>query len=359
MRANADYDISPSHNIGINYMLNRTGNGRSDEVDESFEPTRDALTKMIIGINYNQRFFNGRMENLFFVKEYLNIARVEQHDLSNITGAGEVESHSTKSYPGGGAALKFTVFEPLSIKASYEHSVRLPLARELLGNGTTIYPNLRLKPESSENINLGLYGTVRMGGQHLLSYNLNGFLRYVHDFIQASVSEKEGTMQYENIPAIHIKGADAELRYQWRNSLQASFNISYNDARDQRKFKTDGKPSATYLNRVPNRPWFYCNAGISYTFDNLIWRGDALRLEYDWRWVHWFYLSWEAYGAAESKSRIPEQNVSNASITYSLQNRRYSLSLECDNLFDERVYDNYMLQKPGRAFFAKLRIFIY
>ncbi|MCH5327700.1 MAG: TonB-dependent receptor [Coprobacter sp.] len=356
VRLNAGYDINPHHNLGLNYTYTRTGNGRYDKVDDTFEPTRDALTKMILGLHYSQRFLSNRMENTLFVKDYVNMAEIEQSDMSVITGAKEAESHSVRNYFGGGAALKYTFWDPLSVKASYEHSIRLPLARELLGNGTTIYPNLLLKPENSDNVNLTLFGTVPITSEHLLLYEVGGFLRYVNDFIQASVSEKEGTMQYENIPAIHIKGLDAEMQYRWRNALYASFNISYSDARDQRKYKTDGKPSATYLNRVPNRPWFYCNAEAGYTFR--FKNEQALRLSYNWSWVHWFYLSWEAYGAEKSKSRIPEQNVSGASITYSLKNQRYSLSLECSNLFDATVYDNYMLQKPGRAFFAKARIFI-
>jgi outer membrane receptor protein involved in Fe transport len=70
----------------------------------------------------------------------------------------------------------------LALKASYEHSVRLPLARELLGNGTTIYANVALEPEKSENFNVGLLGTLR-SNDHALSYEVNGFLRKVDNYI--------------------------------------------------------------------------------------------------------------------------------------------------------------------------------
>ena len=39
-------------------------------------------------------------------------------------------------------------------------------------------------------------------------------------------------------------------------------------------------------------------------------------------------------------------------------NGRYNLALECNNFLDETVYDNYKLQKPGRTFVAKFRLFI-
>lgn len=357
-RGGVDYAINRHHSVSLNYLLNRTGNNRRDDIDETFEPTKDVLTKHIIGLTYNQLFFDGRWESSVFIKDYINATSIEQNDLSWITGSDEVDKNSSKSYWGGGAALRYTLWDALSVKASFEHSVRLPLSRELLGNGTTIYPNLTLNPESSNNINLGFFGNWNPVYGHSFYYEANGFFRFVDDFIQATVSEKEGMMQYENIPAVHIKGIEGEVRYSWKNSLRIMLNASFNESRDQKKYKTDGKPSATYNNRVPNRPWLYSNADVSYTFHNLARKDDDLRIGYAWQWIHWYYLSWEAYGAVESKSRIPTQNVSNINLTYSWMKQRYNVSLECSNLFDATVYDNYKLQKPGRSVFAKFRLFI-
>lgn len=358
-RTNWDYRLAEGHTLNLNYNLNRTGNKRYDEVDDTFVPSSDVLAKHILTLAYNQSLWQGRMDNTFFVKDYINHMRIEQTDLPSVTGSDEVQGSSTHSYWGYGAGARFTASEALALKFSYEHSVRLPLARELLGNGTTIYANVALKPESSHNLNLGLFGTWRPAAGHSLYYEANGFLRFVDDYIQTVVSEKEGTMQYGNVPAVHVKGVEGELRYDWQNRLQLSATFSWQDARDQRKYKTDGKPSATYHNRVPNRPWMFGGADAAYTFHHVGPTDSRLRLAFSYQWVHWYYLSWEAYGAAESKARIPEQNVCNADLTYSWQGGRYNLSLECSNLFDRLVYDNYRLQKPGRAFFAKFRLFIH
>ena len=67
-------------------------------------------------------------------------------------------------------------------------------------------------------------------------------------------------MQFVNDPAVHIKGVEGEIRYDWDGRLQLMANVSYQDARDQQKYKEDGKPSATYDNHVPNRPWLFGNA---------------------------------------------------------------------------------------------------
>ena len=354
-RADLGYTLGEGHMLNLSYALNRTGNDRYDDVDDTFEPANDALAKHIIGLAYNQLLLGGKMSNTFFLKDYINHLSIEQTDLPTVTGSRDVMGSNTNTNLGGGVGLRFQPVEPFAVKASYEHSVRLPLARELLGNGTTIYANVALEPEKSDNLNLGFFGTLR-SADHTFSYEVNGFLRYVDNYIQPQVSEKEGMMQYVNEPAVHIKGLEGELRYDWASRLQLMGNISWQDARDRQEFKKDGKPSVTFNNHVPNRPWLFASAEARYNFSDLLQHGDRLMLGIDYQWVHWFFLSWEGYGALETKARIPEKNIVGANITYSWHNGRYNISLDCQNLFDQTVYDNYKLQKPGRTLFAKFRL---
>ena len=356
-RADMRYRFNDMHLLNLSYALNRTGNDRWDDVDKSFEAANDVLAKHIIGLSYNQTLFGGILNNTFFLKDYVNHLDINQTDIPTVTGSREVQGSSTSNDLGGGIGIKVQPIEPLALKASYEHSVRLPLARELLGNGTTIYANVALEPEKSENFNIGLFGTLRHN-DHTLSYEVNGFLRYVDNYIQPQVSEKEGMMQYVNVPAVHIKGVEGELRYDWQQRLQIVGNVTWQDARDRQEFKSDGKPSVTFNNHVPNRPWFYASAEARYQFRNLLAKHDRLQLGIDYQWVHWFFLSWEGYGALETKARIPEKNIFGAQATYSWLNERYSLALTCENLFDRTIYDNYKLQKPGRTLFAKFRVLI-
>lgn len=357
-RSNWDYRIGPQHALNVNYLLNRTGNDRYDEVDSSFEPSNDVVCKHIIGLSYQQQLLQDRMENTFFVKDYINHLNIRQTDLYWQTGSDKMKGESTGNYWGYGVGSRMKFVEPLALKASYEHSVRLPLARELLGNGSTIYANTALNPEKSDNVNLGVFGTWHPGRGHTVYYEVNGFMRFVDDYIQAMVAEKEGMMQYQNVPAVHIKGLEGEVRYSWKRNLQCMANVSWQDARDQRQYKEDGKLSATYLNRVPNRPWLFGTAEVNYTFHDVCRKNSSLRLETSYQWVHWYYLTWEAYGSKESKAQIPAQHVVNAGVTYSLENGKYNVSVNCDNLFDRLVYDHYKLQKPGRSFFLKFRVFL-
>lgn len=359
LNAGVEYTFLPGHEISFNYMLNRRGNKIHDRVDTSFIPSNDVVTKHIVSLTYTQSFFDDKWRNMFFAKDYINALKIEQSEHAEITNANKIDRHSTKSYWGGGVGSRFSMNRHVAFKASYEHSVRLPLSRELLGNGTTVVPNLAVRPEQSNNWNAGAFGEWLFGSsEHHISYEVNGFMRHVQNYIRAVVSEREGMMQYVNEPAIEVKGVDFNLDYTWRNSLQVNVNGTYTDARNMRKYKTDGNPSATYKNRVPNKPWAFGNIEVSYTFRDLLPKSnDRLRLEGSWEWIHWYFLNWESYGAASSKARIPTQNLFNLSATYSVLDGRYNLSLECDNVLDKVAYDNYMLQKPGRAFYAKFRVF--
>lgn len=358
VNAGVDYELNAHHSLSFNYMLNRCGNDRSDLVDKSFEPSNDVVTKHILSLTYSQSFFDQKWQTSYFVKDYINHLSIEQTDNASITGSDEIETISTKNYWGAGVGTRYMVSTPLAVKASYEHSVRLQLSRELLGNGTTVYPNLALNPETSNNYNAGIFGSWWIDGDNQLSYEVNGFIRHVQDYIRANVSEREGMMQYVNEPAIDIKGFDFDVSYFYDNRLRFSVNGSWSDARDLKKYKTDGNPSATYKNRVPNRPWMFGNVEASYTFNKIFEQTDRLKIEATYQYIHWYYLNWEAYGAASSKARIPTQNITNVSVSYSWHSDRYNLSIECNNIFDRLAYDNYMLQKPGRRLAAKFRIFI-
>lgn len=357
-RANLDYQLNEHHNFNLNYHLSRTGNDRYDDLDDTFEASKDIVTKHILGFSYNQSLLNGKMENVFFIKDYINHPNIRQTDQGSVTGSNEVRGSTTKNYLGYGAGLRYTIAEFLAVKVSYEHSVRLPIARELLGNGVTINANVALEPEKSNNFNAALFGTWHPAAGHTLYYEANGFFRKVDNYIQAKVAEKEGSMQYTNVPAVHIKGVEGEVRYDWQGKLQLATNVSYQDARDQQEYKEGGKPSATYNNHVPNRPWLFGSAEAFYTFRNIALPESKLRLGCTYQWVHWYYLLWDAYGAAEGKARIPDQQILNADISYSWKRGRYNIAFECTNFLDKTTYDNYKLQKPGRAFFAKFRLFI-
>lgn len=359
VRSNLGYRIGNHHILDLNYLLNRTGNRRQDDADPEFEPSNDVLASHNIGLSYSQSFLNEKLSNVFFVKNYISHTEIGQQDLYWLTGSRDVPASATKGYWGYGGAIRYAFREEAALKFSCEHSVRLPLARELLGNGTTVIPNVKLRPENSRNFNLEFYGSALHRNGHLLDYQVSGFIRNASDYIRAVISERDGLLQYDNVSSVFIKGVEGEMSYDCADRFHAAVNCSYQDARDMKPTLESGKPSITYKNRIPNRPWLFGNAEADLYFHRLFTRGDRLRIGYNYQYVHWFYLTWEAYGTLDGKSRIPTQHQHNLLLSYSWKQEKFNLSLECHNLFDKALYDNFMLQKPGRSFFCKLRVFIH
>lgn len=359
VRSNFNYPININHSLNLNYMLQHIDNKRYDDFDTDFESSSDVFAKNIIGLSYSQKLFNSKLSNSFFFKDYISLLKVNQSDLAWITGAEENAGSTTTSNYGYGFGSRYVFFDFLSLKTSYEHSVRLPLSRELLGNGTTIYPNFNLKPESGDNFNIGIFGDFDLTKDHNLTYETNFFVRKAQDYIHLVISETEGLSQYGNVSNVLIKGVEGEVRYDYKSFIQLKANCSFLDERSDTKYQANGKPEITYNNRMPNRPWLYSNLEFNMQMKDLFGnRGTQLRFGYDFQYVHWFYLTWAGYGSLKSKSKIPTQYISNANLSYAFKDGMYNVSLECKNLFDKTVYDNYMLQKPGRSFFCKLRIFI-
>lgn len=358
LRVNTLLEFNPQHSFVFNYLLNALSNRRTDDFDKSFVETKDKLVKHIASVSYNQNLFNERWYNSFFVKEYIYNAEINQDDLSWITGSRDVPSNITKYNTGYGLGSRFTISNLLAIKASYERSIRLPVSYELMGNGVNIYPNFKLNPEKSHNINLGLFGDILSDNTQQLSYEISGFLRDVTDYIYR-IQATDNFSQYHNLYNVEVKGIEGEITYKYLDKLDCTLNATYLDERNNTPTLVDGKPDITYRNRMPNRPWFYSNFNIGYNLGNPFNVMDSsLRFDYLFRYTHWYYLTWKAFGRLDTKEIIPTQYSNDVQLTYSWQRAKYNLSLQCTNIFDMKLYDNYMLQKPGRSLFLKFSVFL-
>ncbi len=160
-----------------------------------------------------------------------------------------------------------------------------------------------------------------------------------------------------NLAAVTNMGLDGEVRYSFRQLFTAGVNLTYQNLRNNTEFEDGQKNrSPLYRDRIPNMPYLFGNADASLFFKNVFKKGNNLTLGYNFLYVHAYYLSWP--GQAEEKLEIPRQFCQDVNLVYSLANGRYNVSVECKNLVDNRLYDNFTLQKPGRAFYAKLRYFI-
>lgn len=353
LRANLSYVLNEQHSFNLNYTVDHLKNENYNALQTSGDDMPGQMNKQVLGFAYQQEFMDKRWTNTFFAKYYgLELERRKWIDLGYQTLNNRFDKY------GYGLASRFKVLADLGIKLSLERAYRLQEVEEVFGDGLNVQPNPDLKPESSYNANLGGYYGLRIN-KHRFFVEASGFYRDAQDFIYPVPDQRSKALKNENKSSVRVTGFEAELRYDYTDLVSFNINATYQSAVNMTKFGSTSSVTyeATYKNKIPNQPWLFGNANVSLGKNNLF--GKDTRLQFNWyaQYVHWFYLTWEAFGNVNGKSTIPNQLIHNATLSYSFQNGRYNVSGECRNLTDALAFDNFRLQKPGRAFSVKIRYF--
>jgi len=351
---NLSYVLNEQHSLNLNYTLDHLKNENFNQLQTDRDSLAGLINKQIVGFAYQQNLLGNKLVNTFFGKYYsLGLERSKY-----INGAYALLDTTFSNF-GYGIASRYKITEGLGIKASYEHSYRLQEAEEVFGDGLNLQGNPDLKPERSDNINLGAFYGFKID-KNSFFIEASGFYRNARDFIFPVPDVRSKLLKNENQSSVRITGFESEVRYSYDNLLSATLNLTYQNAINTTKFgQTESYyVEGTYKNKIPNQPWLFGNADFTIGKDNLL--GKDTRLQFNWftQYVNWFYLTWESKGNPNGKSDIPTQFIHNAALSYSLQKGKYNISAECRNLTDHLAYDNFKLQKPGRAFSVKFRYFI-
>lgn len=239
--------------------------------------------------------------------------------------------------------------------ASAERAIRLPGITEMLGNTSeNIDPSPLLRPENSRNLNVGFNIGNFDFGKNEFGAEANFFVRDIHDMIQRGAPRNTADFySFENLGKVLSKGVDLELRYNWDKKLFVNIAGSYFDARFNLQYNEYGVEYFYYKSRLRNVPYLTGNANAKYIFRNIFQEKSRLSLNYNFGYTHEFFKDWENLGSA-NKIIIPTQALHDLGVTYTFPNRKWTLAVNAKNIFDTQVFDNYALQKPGRAIFGKV-----
>jgi len=352
--ANVSYVINPQHSLNLNYTLDHLKNESYNELQIDKDTLPGKVNKQILGLAYQQDLLDGRLVNTLFAKYYsLGLDRAKY---INRVLVGQDTNTNNFGY---GLATRYKLSKGLGLKASYEHAYRLQEAEEVFGDGLNLQGNPDLKPESSDNINLGAFYSFQLD-KHSFYIEASGFYRNAKDFIFPVPDLRSNLLKNENQSSVRITGLESEARYSFDQLLSVTLNMTYQNAiNTTQSGQTESYyVEGTYKNKIPNQPWLFGNADFSIGKNNVL--GKDTRLQFNWftQYINWFYLTWESKGNPNGKADIPTQFVQNASLSYSMKNGRYNLSGECRNLTNQLTYDNFKSQKPGRSFSLKFRYFI-
>ena len=261
---------------------------------------------------------------------------------------------------GYGTAATWLMPLGLQLKASYEKAYRLPTIEEMFGDEDLEVGDMSLKPESSHNVNLNLsYNAVF--GQNIIYVEAGFIYRDTRDYIQRNILALSGgksAATYVNYGRVDTKGFSVSARYNFAKWISVGGNFTQMNVRDNMKTAMGSSvANVAYRERMPNQPYMFADSDINFYWHGLGRRGNVLTFTYDNQFTHKFCYYASNIGSNNNDYMVPDQFSHNLTLSYSIKNGRYNLSFECRNITDERLYDNFSLQKAGRAFYGKVRIY--
>lgn len=323
--------------------------------DADYDPIPKETQKNIIGLSY-QIMPSDKWNASLFAKQYHQYVAGPVATSSNMDEF--VRTTKTSNATGYGGAGTYFIIKSLQAKVSYEKVYRLPTNNEMFGDEDLESGDITIRPESSDNINFNLSLDESIG-EHSLYIEGGLIYRDIKDYIQRNITGLSGGKYgaaYINHGKVLTKGYTITARYSFKDILSIGGNFTEINTRDNVATQITGAPSLTYKSRMPNTPYMFANGDIAFYQHNLGAKGNTLTVSYDNFFVKQFPLYSEALGSSSEKAKVPTQFSHNVSLSYSMLNGKYNISLECQNLTDEKLYDNFSLQKSGRAFYGKVRV---
>lgn len=361
----ANYRFAARHTITLSNTFNTFNRVGSDELipgDKNYQQPR-YNTKNMIGLGYKFDL-NEKWNTTLFAKYYRQVTKYSESYTVN-TGWGAEQFYRVRKKEmnplGYGIATTYFPHRNLQLKASFEKTYRLPENDELFGDQLDLEGNIGLKPESSFNYNLGVAYTFQIRNIHRVSLEVNGIYRNAHDYIRTISALNQVRNFNENRDRVINKSIEGEVRYSYKRTFTTGVNTTYQSLRNYAKYEPENPTtiSIVYKDQLPNYPYLFSNADASLSFHSLgKKKGNAFTLGYNFLYVHEFYRYWPSLGTGTEKMNIPVQFNHDINIVYSLADGKYNIALSCRNILDNDQYDNFGLQKPGRAFYIKLRYFI-
>src|SRR5690606_502292 len=281
INANLDYRLNDRHRLTLNNVANfysRKGDEKL-EVDDYMNQRPRVNDRNIMGLGLGSEF-SPKFSTSVFAKWYSYHASAfldlsQQQSVENFQTVTKVDSKL-----GYGLTGTYFVTEGLQLKANYEKTVRLPVSTELFGEVFGFYlANFDLRPESSQNYNLGMNHTLELDGPSVLNTDVNLFYRRTTDYIRLNLTYAQGEGSYENTELVKTPGIDLEMRYSHSDRFIAGLGLSYLESRNHSRGTTH------YKALLPNQPNFFGQADLSYYLNDLWLPQGRLGLSYTLQFV--------------------------------------------------------------------------
>lgn len=352
-----NYRLSEHQSLAVSDVFNTFDRKGSNILNPRDFQRPQKTQKNVLGLGYSYSVDNSWSMSVFG-KAFTQV---------NVMSAEDARTTTNKF--GYGAAGTYFFTPSLQVKASYELANRLPETYEIFGDVENQQGNPNLKPEQSHNLNLGASYNFAFSPDDRFLINANAVYRNTADFIFTRLDNNQQRLIADNRDGVRTLGGDAEIQYSHKKFFTAGATMTYQQVVSTQKYEINPASglyytsvSPLYLAQMPNMPFLFGNASASVTLPDLGSKGSRLSIGYNLLYVYRFWLFWPALGnkditTADPKRVVPMQLSHDLNIVYSLKNGRYNLGLECRNVTDALLYDNFSLQKPGRGFYGNFRYY--
>ena len=358
--------LNLTYKIGNNQLVTWTTNYRygckmpKDELADSYSrlPTSgypSRLHSIVSGLTHELKLYGEKFTNELGIKLFNHHSEVlpfaEAIMLQDKLKAST--NHSTMAGWSEAMALHLLPNNALTLKASVQSTVRMPIAEELFGDGVLLLPSEKLRPERSFNINAGAIWLINAMRYPQVRIGINSFYMSAKDMIKLMYSSMN--MAYDNIGKVRVMGIDMEMESKLNRWLDLQGNITWQDARDMRKEAVGGGENFHYRYRIPNMPYLFGNVGVRLHKDGLLSKSSSSAFASTFGFTKAFSYNWEA--SKHNTMLIPARYCWDVAVHHSF-NKRCQLSFEIRNILNRENWAEFRYPMERRTFHLKMKYII-
>ena len=350
---NFDYQYAKNQFVYLNTLLRYHKENPEDDIGSEKAGFNTAglpgeMFSVTTGVSLENLFWNSRIQNLAGFKFHFLNAKISNMPTSVLVDpAVESNDYTDYSYDEN---LMFKIAKSLSLKASYQHAVRLPTPEELFGDGLRVSAAINLKPEEADNFNFGISVDLQeLPFVTRLRFDGDVFYSYYKNRIHY-MSSSQMSIPYFNMNPIRSWGYEGDVKLDVNEWILLGTNWTFQDLRNVKYNAKQGIPKNAI---VPNIPRFFMNYLAEFHIGDLFSKEDFLKVWWSANYTDEYFYGWKI--SSRQSRKIKASFTQDIGIEYSIWDNKLGWSFEVDNLADARSYDKFGESKPGRSFATKIR----
>jgi len=359
-RLTVDYEFDNDHKLTFsNYLDHINIDGKDDAGvrlnigGESLDPTTfdSNYLRNIAGLQLVSQWLDKDLRSTLFYKNYYY--DVDAIDFNQTSGSIIPRRQNDDLNNGFGLGLKYNLSKDFFIRTSYERTTRFPTKDELFGNFLSILSNLDLSPEISDNLNLGFYYQYDFNETNNATLNVNSFFRNQSDLIRLQPLNAGDLAQFINEDKVVAFGLETSLDLNLFSNLSFTGKLTYQNVELR---SVDFQQNEAFIgSQIPNIPDFFFNLEMKHSSQNVFMERDHLESYANFFYVDPFSITFVIdENNANLQNVVPAQEQLNIGFTYRLAKTKLSFTTQLNNVFDDQLFDNFRVPKPGINFSFKI-----